>query len=257
MTNSESQYSLPVLLYHYVGVQQPGSYPYLTVSAKEFRNQIEWLLKHQYQFLTLSEFLAAQNGKTSPHRKSVLLTFDDAFADLEENALPILNELGISATIFVVTSQIGGTNAWEKQKGWTDSLRLLSEEQIRHWSSQGIQFGAHSHFHKDLRQLSQVELKEELLQCKSNLEQIIGEKIFSFAYPFGAYNESVRISVSQVFDLAFTTKRGLNHQNTDRYELCRTAPQSSDSDLEMWLRVRMGWTPADRFRNFRNRFHWY
>ena len=257
MTNTEFRYNLPVLLYHHIGRRQPGSYPYLTVAQTEFRKQIEWLRKHRYRFLKISEFMDAQKGKNGSPGKSILLTFDDAFADLEEYAFPILQEFGINATIFVVTSQIGGTNAWEKQKGWNDSLPLLSKEQIRHWSVQGMEFGAHSHTHTDLRQLSQTELKEELTRSKSALEEIIGKKILSFAYPFGAYNDSVRKAVSAVFDLAFTTRRGLNKQNTDLYELCRTAPQSSDTDLEMWLRMTIGWTPADRFRNLRKRFHWY
>ena len=245
---------LPVLLYHHVGKRQKGSYPYLTVTRDEFRTQIQWLLDQQFRFITLSECLKFHQSQNDLKQKSVLLTFDDAFRDLEENALSILKELKITATIFVVTSQIGGTNHWDQDRGWSYSFPLLSRDQICYWSSEGLEFGAHSHTHRDLSHLTPSEVEDEVRRSKDDLESILGKKITAFAYPFGSYNESVRNTVSSMFDLAFTTKRGLNSYDTDRFQLRRTAPQSGDANSQMWLRTVLGWTPADRIRNLRKRF---
>lgn len=246
-------YSIPVLLYHHVGIPRTDSYPYLTVSSSQFRKQIRWLLDHRYRFITASDYLATLQQDVALEDRQVLVTFDDAYADLDENALPILQEHGISATIFVVTSQISGTNVWDKSRGWTHSFPLLSKERIQYWASHGMEFGAHSHTHADLRTISKPQLEEEVLRSKLELEKILARRIISFAYPFGAYNESVRGVVSKSFELAFTSNRGVNKKLTDRYQLRRTAPYRTDADLEMWFRVHIGWTPADRLRNLRNR----
>lgn len=245
--------SIPVLLYHHIGIPKTGSYAYLTVSSSQFRLQIRWLLDHRYRFITASDYLAFLHSDTEPEGKPLLLTFDDGYADLDENALPILKEHGIRATIFVVTSQINGTNAWDQSRGWTHSFPLLSKERIQYWASHGMEFGAHSHTHTDLRTIPKAQLEEEVLHSKQELERILERRIISFAYPFGAYNESVREVVSKSFDLAFTSNRGVNKKLTDRYQLRRTSPYRTDSDFEMWFRVHIGWTPADRLRNLRNR----
>jgi len=234
-------------------VPRGDSYPYLTVSSDQFRKQIQWLLDHQYRFISTSDYLAFHQGNAALEGKSVLITFDDAYADLDENAFPILKEHGLSATIFVVTSQMNGTNVWDKNRGWAHSFPLLSKERIRHWADQGIEFAAHSHTHTDLRTVPKSVLEEEVLRSKSELESLLERRIIAFAYPFGAYNDSVRDAVSKVFELAFTSNRGVNKKLTDRYQLRRTAPYHSDADFEMWFRVHIGWTPADRLRNLRNR----
>ena len=246
-------YSIPVLLYHHIGIPRTGSYPYLTVSSSHFRNQIRWLLDHRYRFITASEYLAFLRSDTELESKPILITFDDGYADLDENAFPILKEHRVSATIFVVTSQINGTNAWDKSRGWAHSFPLLSKERIQYWASHGMEFGAHSHTHTDLRTISKPQLEEEVLRSKQELETTLDRRIVSFAYPFGAYNESVRDVVSKSFELAFTSNRGVNKKLTDRYQLRRTAPYRTDAGFEMWFRVHIGWTPADRLRNLRNR----
>jgi peptidoglycan/xylan/chitin deacetylase (PgdA/CDA1 family) len=246
-------YSIPVLLYHHIGIPRTGSYPYLTVSSFQFRKQIRWLLDHRFRFITASDYLASLQQNVALRDKQVLVTFDDAYADLDENALPVLQEYGIGATIFVVTSQINGTNAWDKNRGWAHSFPLLSKDRIQYWASHGMEFGAHSHTHIDLRTIPKTQLEEEIVRSKLELERILARQIISFAYPFGAYNESVRDVVSKSFELAFTSNRGVNKKLTDRYQLRRTAPYRTDADLEMWFRVHIGWTPADRLRNLRTR----
>jgi peptidoglycan/xylan/chitin deacetylase (PgdA/CDA1 family) len=247
------RHPIPVLLYHHIGQPKPGAYPYLSVSRERFSVQIQWLLHEGYRFLRVSDFLALHKGDTDAGEKSILLTFDDAFADLEENAFRFLEENRISATIFIVTSQIGGVNAWDQARSWTHSIPLLSREQIKFWASRGIEFGAHSHTHSDLRTLTKAQIEEEVIRSKEELENVLSREVLSFAYPFGSYNQTVRDVVKTNFGVAFTTRRGLNHSYTDIHELRRTAPRESDGQLEMWLRARVGWTPADRMRNLRNR----
>jgi peptidoglycan/xylan/chitin deacetylase (PgdA/CDA1 family) len=55
--------------------------------------------------------------------KPVLLTFDNAYADIAEHALLVLYEYGLQGVVFVITGQPGGSTVWE-------GLRLMTMEQI-------------------------------------------------------------------------------------------------------------------------------
>ena len=73
-----------------------------------------------------------REGKGLPD-KPVLLTFDDGYADLAEYALPVLRRYGFGAGVFIVTGQVGGTNAWDEARS-SGTHHLLTREQIRYWA---------------------------------------------------------------------------------------------------------------------------
>jgi len=238
---------LPVLLYHHVGPPRPGTYPELTISPEKFERQIRWLARHGYVGVPPSTWLAwCREGRALPVRP-VLLTFDDAYADLTEHALPVLRRYGFSAAVFVVTGQIGGTNAWDEKLG-SATHRLMTAEQIRYWAGQGIEFGAHSRSHADLRALHGSDLTEEVTGSGRDLAELLGTRVLSFAYPYGTHNVAVRKQVGSSFALAFGIEEGLNCLQTDLYLLRRTMVQPDDSLSDFACRVRLGWSPVQRFR---------
>ena len=103
--------TLPVLLYHHVGPAQPGTHASLTVSPTRFERHVRWLAWRGYRGICPADWLRWLNeGKGLPD-KPVLFTFDDGYADLAEFALPVLRRYGFGAAVFIVTRQLGGTNA--------------------------------------------------------------------------------------------------------------------------------------------------
>ena len=236
---------LPVLLYHHVGPPRPGVVPGLTVSPERFERHVRWLARRGYTGICPSDWVRWRyEGKGLP-RKPVLLTFDDGYADLVEYALPVLRRCGFGAAVYIVTGQLGGTNAWDEARG-SGTLHLMSAEQIRHWAAQGIEFGAHSRTHADLTTLSASELSEEVVGSGKDLEAIVGSRVVSFAYPYGFHNPAVDDCVRSAFDLAFQVgdeAEGLNHLLTDPALMCRTMVQTHDSLLDLELRVRCGRNP--------------
>jgi peptidoglycan/xylan/chitin deacetylase (PgdA/CDA1 family) len=238
---------LPALLYHRVGPPRQGTHPQLTVSPEQFERQVRWLVRRGYVGIRPSDWLAwRREGKALP-AKPILLTFDDAYADTAEYAFPILKRYGFSAVVFVVTSQVGGTNAWDVAKG-SGTLRLMTAEQIRHWASQGIEFGAHSRTHPDLTTLGERELADEVAGSAQDLSAILGTRVVSFAYPYGPYNEAVRRCVEASFDLALTCDEGLNTLATDPHLLRRTAISPREGMTGFRLRTRLGWNAILRLR---------
>ncbi len=236
---------LPVLLYHHVGPFKAGTYPSLTISPQRFKEQIEWLVRHEYTCLGLNELSDAFHSGVLP-RNAVLLTFDDAYRDLVQYALPQLRDLQLRATVFVVTSMIGETNKWDEVRG-SHTHFLMEPKDILHWSEQGIDFGAHSRNHCDLRELSEMELEHEIAGSRNDLENLLQKAILAFSYPYGYYNDRVRNSVSRSFQFAFTMRPGANRIRTDRYLLHRTMVQPTDRSWDYSVRVRLGWHPPESF----------
>jgi len=240
---------LPVLLYHHVGPERPGTMRGLTVSPEKFARHVGWLARRGYKGICPSDWLRwRQEGKGLPE-KPVLITFDDGYEDLVEHALPVLRRYGFGGAVYVVTKHPGGTNAWDEARGW-GTMRLMTADQIRFWATQGIEFGAHSRTHADLTSLDAEELTEEIAGSAKDLASILGSRAVSFAYPYGFHNRRVEDCVRSAFDLAFIAdddNEGLNDLRTDPHLLLRTMVQSDDSLLAVECRARWGRYPLLQF----------
>jgi peptidoglycan/xylan/chitin deacetylase (PgdA/CDA1 family) len=242
---------LPALLYHHVGPRLRDSrYAALNVSAEKFERQMSWLARKGYMGIRPLDWLAWLLHGTALPPKPVLLTFDDAYADFPDYALPVLLRYSFRAVVFVVTGWIGARNSW-------DGAPLMSAHQIRQCSAHGIEFGAHSRTHPDLTSLSGTQLWEEIAGSAEDLSAIIGTRVTSFAYPYGFWSEEVRASVRESFDLAFTCEEGLNQIDTDPLLLRRTMVQPGDLLLDLACRVHFGWSPVMALRSrLRLRSRW-
>ena len=132
---------LPILMYHNIGPLREGFDRYLTVSPEMFERQLQWLKKHGYTPIHSSDWIAYHRDGTTLPEKPILLTFDDAYADIVEFRIPLLIKYGLAGTVFVVSDEIGGTNKWDLHLGLSEQP-LMSESQIREWADIGIEFGA-------------------------------------------------------------------------------------------------------------------
>jgi peptidoglycan/xylan/chitin deacetylase (PgdA/CDA1 family) len=237
---------LPVLLYHHVGPVRAGTYPSLTIPPKRFERQIRWLADHHFTAVSSFDLLEwLREGRPLPTRP-VLLTFDDGYADLADFAFPVLRRYGFGAIAFLVSGQIGKTNNWDEANG-SGTHRLLTTAQIRDWSARGIEFGAHGRTHVDLT-LPRTDVLGEVAGSAADLEELLGQKASSFAYPHGAFDAGARTSVVRFFDLAFTARSGLNDVQTDGYLLHRTMVQPDDRLLDLRCRVTIGLSPVESLR---------
>lgn len=242
---------LPVLMYHHIGLSTAGTNQSFTVTPGQFERQLRWLKRRGYTTVSPADWLAyVLEGKALP-KKPLLLTFDDAYADLAEYCFPLLEKYGFTAVVFVPTADIGGTNTWDRPI-WPEPHRILSAEQILHWAGRGIEFGAHSRTHPDLTKLSVAECKAEIVGSKSDLAALLARPVVSFAYPYGEYNDAVRDLVREEFDLAFSTEEGMNNLRSDRHLLRRIYIGPNDSLVEFALFV---WLDgAKRVRDRLSRF---
>jgi hypothetical protein len=111
----------------------------------------------------------------TPEDKTVVLFFDDGWSSVLYTAKPILNQYGYSATVGVITSQIG----WDTGTEWAK----LNPDEIRALNFGGFEIASHSTTHPFLSTLTTPEIQTELTQSKQTLEEILGTSINTFIVP--------------------------------------------------------------------------
>jgi peptidoglycan/xylan/chitin deacetylase (PgdA/CDA1 family) len=185
---------VPVLMYHSVSEHPPAATRRLSVHPDMFAAQLRLLRRHGFGTVTFEEYAAALDaGRPLPER-TVVITFDDGYADVAESAAPLLDEHGFTATVFVTTGWLD--DAGDRAAGQPLD-RMLRWSQVRELSAAGIEIGAHSHSHAQLDQLPGPRLEEELSLSKHLLEERIGRPVTTLAYPFGYSSRRVREAVAR------------------------------------------------------------
>jgi peptidoglycan/xylan/chitin deacetylase (PgdA/CDA1 family) len=205
---------LTILMYHKVaepvaGARHLGNY----VTPSQFERQLDALLDWGYETISLDQWLAYRVGSFAPPRRPLILTFDDGYTCFATSAWPALRARGMRATMFLVSSQIGGTNAWD-----ADELQepLLDASQILALRDDGVEFGSHSHTHVPLAKVSPARALEELTQSRAALEQLLNKPVTSLSYPFSNQNREVRALARRAgYRVCVRGKGRMNRRSTD------------------------------------------
>jgi peptidoglycan/xylan/chitin deacetylase (PgdA/CDA1 family) len=195
------QLEVPILMYHRINVSRPGTPSMerrLTVHPADFARQMKWLKQHGYRTVTQRELFEALFRSRRLGTKPILITFDDGYRDLYENASPVLARLGMPATAYVISSRT--KNGYPVFLTW----RLL-----RQLESRGIEIGSHTATHANLPSLSDADALRELVQSRLAFERRLGHPVQWLAYPFGACDARIeRLAKRAGYVLAVTTEHG-------------------------------------------------
>ena len=170
------------LVYHGVAKVPLGQDPdALFVAPADLRRQIARLREWGYRLVSFGELAEEVAGGGGPG--CAALTFDDGLVDNLETLAPLLAELEVPATVFVVSGWLGKPHP---AATWT---RILTAEELRALRAAGLEIGAHSVTHPDLSVLSYEQARDELADCKRQLEEVLEEPLEVAAYPFGRATE--------------------------------------------------------------------
>jgi peptidoglycan/xylan/chitin deacetylase (PgdA/CDA1 family) len=199
-----------ILTYH--SLDQTGSA--ISIRPDVFRSHVRFLSSGRVRVVPLRELPACHTG-------AVALTFDDGFENFESEAMPLLADHGLSATVFVVTDRAGGTNGWQRPGDGIPSLPLMSWDAVGRIRQQGVEIGSHSRRHPDLTRASGSELEDEIAGAAERIEAAIGARPASFAYPYGRYDRRALRVVRSAYDLACTTELAFVEASSDRAALPR------------------------------------
>lgn len=175
-----------ILMYH--SVSRLGEDPnQLCTSPERFRSQLLYLRRHGLRGISVQELHWAMLA--GDDKGLVGLTFDDGYEDFLHTAVPIMEELGYSATVFVVAS-MPQENDWEHAYMPRPRLPLLGIEGVREVVERGMEVGSHSMTHARLSGADPELLEWEVSESRRVLSEALGRAVAGFCYPYGSLDSA-------------------------------------------------------------------
>lgn len=194
--------SVSILGYH--DVRERGGSPMLIAGSK-FRQQMQAIKDSQIPVIPLADVMAWKRGEKNIPPESIVITFDDGWEGVYEQAYPVLKEFGFPFTVYLYKKyvNIGG--------------RSMTWDQVREMMSHGCEIGSHSVSHESLKKKPKAGMSDadyqawvlaELKDSREFLEQNLKIKITSFAYPYGVFDDEVMNTGLQIGYESLVTVNG-------------------------------------------------
>jgi peptidoglycan/xylan/chitin deacetylase (PgdA/CDA1 family) len=206
--------------------------------------------------IPLSQLVDSLRAERTLPQNGVAVTFDDGFECFQRNALPVLTEFQIPATLFAVAGKLGATNTWMQAKGWPER-RLMDANELRTVEAAGVTIGCHALTHTPLTKTSDAELIQETGDARRILRESVGADVTLFAYPHGALGDRERRAVADAgFVAACSTVPGFNSPHTDLFALRRIDVYGKDTLTSFRRKLQFGAnrvTRGDLARYYLNR----
>ncbi len=232
--------SAVILMYHHVDSETP---PSTSITPERFSAQLDYLERENFRVRPLLEVLEALQSGNAIADKTVVLTFDDGYESVLENAMPLLRSRGWPFTVFVTTNY-----ADQNYGGY------LNWEQIRRLAANGATIGNHTRTHAHLvRRLPgeserewQQRVRAEIADAGQRLASEVGTAaIPALAYPYGEYDATVRATARDLGLFSLGQHSGAAGSQSDLFALPRFPVASGYDSLEDFsLRVHSRTLPA-------------
>jgi peptidoglycan/xylan/chitin deacetylase (PgdA/CDA1 family) len=240
---------LPILTYHRLLADEPTRErdpKRISVSAARFRSHMQWLKRLGYRSVRLDDYARDLRQGCAPRGRCVGISFDDGYVEVLRLGLPILREVGFTATIFGVPGELGGKNAWDDGRA-----ALMSADEFRAWDAAGMTVGAHTATHARLPKVPVDQAAREISESKRLLEDVLQKPVTTFAYPYGERNaEVVRLVEAAGFEAAYATDQAPAAHEQNLFELRRAVVFPRNNAWEILLKSQR-WYPAYQDRKRR------
>ena len=200
----------PILMYHRVDRDVPRD-PVgrdLTVTPEQFADQLASLKAQGIAAISMADLeRRLRTGQSLDH--TVVLTFDDGYADQYADALPVLRQYGARATFYIVTGMVGR----RRHVTWSDLRAMLAD---------GMDIAAHGVQHNDLAHMTGPQQAFQIDDSVLTLEQRLRTRIASYAYPSGRFDgETLMLMQRANVPLAVTTDARYVIPPENRFEMTR------------------------------------
>ncbi len=207
-----------VLTYHSIGPSP------LAVSQPVFRQQMDWLSSNAV-VIPLEDLIA---GNWPASRTGIIcaITFDDGYASVHRFAYPVLAELNIPATVYLVAGAIhqDAPQSSDQFNGLYPNEDMLIWPEVRELQSHSISMGSHLVHHQDITSLDTASVDRELLDSRNIIEDHTGAACSSFCFPWGRHNDASIAAVRRAgyLNSVITTQNRWRKDNApDRYRIPR------------------------------------
>jgi len=203
---------VPVLMYHYIRVNPDPRDRVgfaLSVTPAAFHAQMNYLARNHFHTVSLSEAVRAIRAHRALPPRSVVLTFDDGYADFYTTAVPEMRKYGFTAADYVVPGLLGRGS-------------FMTWSQVIQADRMGFTMAAHTMHHVALAGTRTSNALWEMSESKRQLEEMLGHPVIEFAYPYGSFNWYLAGRARAMgFESAASTMPGAWHQPGELWWLHR------------------------------------
>ncbi len=227
-----------VLLYHRVN---DYSDDVLTVSTRRFAEHL-CLFKKFYQ-VKPSEWMVdrLRAGERIPFN-TVLIHFDDCYADVLVEGGPLLKACGMPATTFISSGFVDTNRVFQHDaEMYPFRYPNFTSEQVRRLADFGFEVGAHTINHANLGESDVEQARIEVTEGRSQLETILGRDVRLFSFPWGRHDtmrEEVRPIVRDVgYKAMFCVEDRFVDAETDLFDIPRYGVSLRRTPLELMMDI--------------------
>jgi peptidoglycan/xylan/chitin deacetylase (PgdA/CDA1 family) len=235
----ESESSAVILQYHHVSTETPAI---TSISPELFEQHLAYIKEQQFNVISLLDLITMLRDKTPIPNKSVVITFDDAYRSVYEEAWPRLKRYNYPFTVFVNTGFVTGQSA-----NASFNLALpegghkyaLTWSQLKEMADQGVTLANHTVTHLHMIRSLQNEtstqwlarLTREIDHAESTLVKQVAQGHKALAYPFGEYTQSIQSLLASKGYVALAQQSGAVTHDSDLQALPRFAFGGVYTDL--------------------------
>jgi peptidoglycan/xylan/chitin deacetylase (PgdA/CDA1 family) len=222
--------TMPALMYHSVSAAG-GPLRDLAVPPERLAEQLGALTAAGYRLVGLSEALDLLAAGT-PDRL-IAVTFDDGYRNFLTAGVPALAAAGATATLYASVGHLGEHAGWLGR--WSpDFGRMLTWDELAEVAAAGVEIGNHSLIHHPLDVLPPDQARDEIVRGHDELEQRLGVRVRSFAYPHGYHGRRVRDVVEAAgHDNATEVGRRLHTPRERRFAVPRLQPTPGQTGADL------------------------
>jgi peptidoglycan/xylan/chitin deacetylase (PgdA/CDA1 family) len=174
---------IAVLGYHKIGTRSDGRDSWFYIPARSFERHLRVIEDGGWRVLDVRRFLAGLADPESLPARSVLLTFDDGYRSMRDDALRLLRDRGWPAVLFVPTGFIGGSNDFDA--GVEPQEPICCWEDLFELEQHGVSIQSHGVGHRAFSTLAEEAIEQEIVDSKRVLEGRMNRPVELFSYPYG------------------------------------------------------------------------
>lgn len=215
-----------ILLYHHVAEDTP---PSTTISPSDFDGHLQYLRDNDFSVIALDRMIdSLRSGQPLPE-KSVVITFDDGYSSIFDEAFPLLQAYGYPFTLFLSTGPID------------DGLRnYMTWDQIREMSDAGVIIANHMVDHPYMLEARDNEseaqrltrLRQDLLSAERRIEAETGQSHRYLAFPYGEYDPQIKSLLEELNFVGLAQNSGAVGPESDFLALPRFPLASIYANLD-------------------------
>jgi len=224
--SSTAAQSAVILLYHHVAEDTP---PSTSISPANFDAHLRYLRDNDFNIIPLDRMIDSLRSGQSLPDKSVVITFDDGYSSIFDEAFPMLESYGYPFTLFLSTGPID------------DGLsNYMTWDQVRQMSAAGVIIANHMVDHPYMLEVRDNEsdsqriarLREELLKAEQRLEAQTGQSHRYLAYPYGEYDPTIKLLLEELDFVGLAQNSGAVGPESDFLALPRFPLASIYANLD-------------------------